>query len=116
MMNILPSWVTLLFVVTVLLTIILFYYSNGKQKKLAYYLVAWSIIHSLLAYFGFYQDVAAIPPRFGLVIVPVLIALIYRFYSSKKRIFLRAKKHSSKYFFTCCASAYRNYFTNAIQA
>jgi len=87
MMNILPSWVTLLFVVTVLLTIILFYYSNGKQEKLAYYLVAWSIIHSLLAYFGFYQDEAAIPPRFGLVIVPVLIALIYSFTPRKREYF-----------------------------
>ena len=73
----LPNWIDLLFIVTCILTIVLFYYSNGKPKKLTLLIIIWSIIQSLLAYLGFYQIIDTIPPRFVLVLVPTTLMIIY---------------------------------------
>ena len=73
----LPNWIDLLFIVTCILTIVLFYYSNGKPKKLTLLIIIWSIIQSLLAYLGFYQIIDTIPPRFVLVLVPTTLVIIY---------------------------------------
>ena len=73
----LPNWIDLTFVVTCILTIILFHYSNGKPKKLTFLIIIWSIIQSVLAYKGFYQITDSIPPRFGWVLIPTIFLIIY---------------------------------------
>lgn len=73
----LPIWIDLTFVVTCILTIILFHYSNGKPKKLTFLIIIWSIIQSVLAYKGFYQITDSIPPRFGWVLIPTIFLIIY---------------------------------------
>ena len=73
----LPIWVDSTFIATCVLTIILFYFSNGKPKKLMLLIISWSIMQSILAYIGFYQKTDSIPPRFGLVLFPTTILIIY---------------------------------------
>ena len=73
----LPIWIDLTFIVTCLLTISLFHFSNGKPKKLTLLIIGWSIMQSILAYIGFYQNTDSIPPRFGLVLIPTTILIIY---------------------------------------
>ena len=73
----LPNWIELLFLVTFVLTIGLFYNSNGKPKRLTFLIVLWSILQSILAYVGFYQNTDSIPPRFALVLIPATVLIIY---------------------------------------
>ncbi|MFL1897455.1 hypothetical protein ACJRPK_17270 [Aquimarina sp. 2-A2] len=73
----LPNWIVLTFIVTCIVTIGLFHFSNGKPKKLTLIIIIWSIAQSLLAYFGFYQIPDSTPPRFGLVLLPTTLFIIY---------------------------------------
>ena len=73
----LPNWIEFLFIVTCVLTIGLFHYSNGKPKRLTFLIILWSIAQSVLAYVGFYQVTDSIPPRFGLLLIPATVLIIY---------------------------------------
>jgi len=73
----LPIWIDFTFIFTCILTISLFHLSNGKSKKLILLIIIWSIIQSILAYIGFYQITDSIPPRFGIVLIPTTILIIY---------------------------------------
>ena len=73
----LPTWIEILFIFTCLLTIGLFHYSNGKPRNLTLFIIFWSVIQSILAYLGFYQITDSFPPRFGLVLIPTTLLIIY---------------------------------------
>jgi len=73
----LPSWIELTFLVAFLTTIILFYYSNGKPKLLTLMICIWAIVHSCLAYSLFYLDFQSTPPRFAFVLIPAIALIIY---------------------------------------
>ena len=83
----LPSWISLIFIVTCLFTIGLFRYSNGKPKKLTLLIIIWSIIQSVLAYLGFYQITDTIPPRFGFVLIPTTLLIIYGLFPKQQKWF-----------------------------
>ena len=87
----LPNWIDLTFVITCILTIVLFYFSNGKPKKLTLLIVAWSMMQSVLAYIGFYQITDTIPPRFGLVLIPATILIIYGLLHNQQRWFIEKR-------------------------
>lgn len=73
----LPLWIDALFLMTCLLTIVLFHYSNGQPKGLTWFIVLWSVLHSILAYLGFYQNTVVMPPRFALILIPSTAIIIY---------------------------------------
>jgi len=77
MIELLPPWISVLFLATSLLTIGFFYYANGKPKTLLSLIILWSALHSILAYSGFYKVTDSIHPRFGLVLVPAVLIIIY---------------------------------------
>lgn len=72
----LPYWIHVLFIIVFFLTLTFFYLSNNKPNKILGFIIFWGILHSVLAYIGFYQDLS-MPPRFGLVLIPAAIAIIY---------------------------------------
>jgi len=76
------------------MTVILFYYSNGKPKLLTLLLILWSTIHSLLAFNGFYENTIVTPPRFALVLIPSVFVIIFGLLSKRKEWFLRARETS----------------------
>ena len=73
----LPNWIEWLFVLTSVLTIGLFHFANGKPNQLTFLIVIWSVGQSVLAYTGFYQNTEVIPPRFLLVLIPILVFTIF---------------------------------------
>ncbi|WP_116216541.1 MULTISPECIES: hypothetical protein [unclassified Allomuricauda] len=73
----LPNWINLTFILAVIFCIGLFHYSNGKSKKLTLLIILWSLLQSILAFKGFYQNTSLIPPRFLLVLIPASIFIIY---------------------------------------
>jgi len=86
MISHLPNWINLLFITTWLLTVIFYYYSNGKAVKSTLVILLWSLVQSILAYQGFYQDTRAIPPRFALVLVPAVLLVCYALIYKKEQV------------------------------
>lgn len=82
----LPNWINLFFILITVITILFFYLSNGKPKKALIIILSWSIVQSILAYIGFYEDMSLIPPRFLLVLLPPLLLIIYTLVKNKKQI------------------------------
>jgi len=83
-----PLWISLLFLITAVATIVLFYYANSKPKLIAVIIVLWSAIHSVLAFYGFYQNTSAFPPRFGLVLLPTTLLIIYGLLPKQQQWFI----------------------------
>jgi len=83
-----PLWISLLFLITAVATIVLFYYANSKPKLIAVIIVLWSAIHSVLAFNGFYQNTSAFPPRFGLVLLPTTLLIIYGLLPKQQQWFI----------------------------
>ena len=73
----LPIWIEILFILTCIVTIGLFYYSNNKPKILTLFIILLSIVQSILAYNDFYQITDSFPPRFLFIILPSLLIIIY---------------------------------------
>jgi len=77
MIEILPSWINYLFIITCLITVFLFYKANGKRTKIFIGIVIYACLQSLIAYFGFYQVIDSVPPRVIFVMLPFLAMLAY---------------------------------------
>ncbi len=93
----LPTWIEIGFIATCILTIGLFHYSNGKPNGMTFLIVVWSIMHSVLAYTGFYQITDTSPPRFALVLLPVTALVIYGLLTKQKRYFQKKKMRLSTF-------------------
>ena len=88
----LPIWIDLTLIFTCVLTIILFHFSNGGPKKLTLLIIVWSIMQSILAYIGFYQNTDYIPPRFGLVLIPIICLIIYGLLPRQQKWFFETRQ------------------------
>lgn len=78
-METLPLYVGILFGVTTLLTIYLFYKAS-RNSKFAILLVAlWLVIQSIVSLTGFYTHVDTTPPRFPFLILPPVLIIISLF-------------------------------------
>ena len=80
----LPNWINWLFLLTAILTVGVFHFANGKPTKLTLFIVIWSLVNSILAFTGFYEKTDLIPPRFLLILIPVLSFIIFGL--TKKRL------------------------------
>ena len=86
-MNNLPIIVSILFVVITLLTVWQFYNAANKSITVIFCISAWLILQAVLALTGFYQVTQAIPPRFVLLIGPVLLLAILFLVTKRGRSF-----------------------------
>jgi len=91
MIDHLPNWINILFLLTTVVTIIIFYLANGRSNKLILLFITWSIVQSVLAYIGFYQDTQSIPPRFALVLLPSTLFIIYGLLPTPRKWILENK-------------------------
>ncbi len=69
----LPAHISLIFVLTVLLTFILFWRSNRWPRWLLWVLLGWLSLHGLLGYLEFYPQFEKLPPRFLILVIPALL-------------------------------------------
>ncbi|QWX85083.1 hypothetical protein H0I23_05455 [Cellulophaga sp. HaHaR_3_176] len=81
----LPIWIDILFILTFLGTIVIFYFSNNKPKLVTLLILIWSGIHCILAYNDFYKNTLAFPSRFTLILLPSLITIVYGATSKRKQ-------------------------------
>lgn len=96
MIDQLSNYVTIVFILTTLLTFVLFMYavtsSKLKQHRIwiGFGLTAWLVFHMLLSYNLFYvESIGDTPPKFPIIgLVPTFIVMIYLFNSTKGKEFI----------------------------
>lgn len=72
----LPNWINVIFLLTAGVTVLMFYFANGRRVDILIMLIIWSAIQSYLALKGFYHVTDTLPPRFVLVLLPTTILII----------------------------------------
>lgn len=87
----LPTWIEVLFLFTALMSILFFYFANGKSLRATFVIIIWSINHLIFAYSGFYHNLTAMPPRFALVLIPSTLAIIYGLLPKQKEWFMAVR-------------------------
>ena len=84
----LPIYIKLIFGLTTFLTMYLFLRATPKPKTIAFFLLAWLTIQSILGLSGFYTVTDAIPPRFLFLVMPPIMITIRLFATTKGRKFI----------------------------
>lgn len=84
----LPIYTYIVFFIAVLFTLIQFYYASKKQIKCIVLLIFWGILHSILAIFGFYDNTKTVPPRFLLIVFPMVAIILSYIFSKKMQLWL----------------------------
>lgn len=81
-------YINIVFVLTTLLTVVLFYKASNRSVMSLLVISAWLLIQGGLAFSGFYEVMDATPPRFPLIAVPALIFIAFLFITAPGRKFL----------------------------
>jgi hypothetical protein len=87
-MNNFPLYISIIFILTTLLAIILFYIASGFSKKAVIIILIWLILQTVLGLTGFYVKTDAFPPRFLFLAVPALLFIIMLFAIPRGKSFI----------------------------
>lgn len=87
-MEYLPSYISIVFGLTTLLTIGFFYKSAGSSIAALLILLIWAAAQSVIGLSGFYIVTNTIPPRFLLLVLPPFIFITALFLTAKGRQFI----------------------------
>jgi len=88
MIDSLPPYVSLIFILTTILTLWLFAKADHYSKLTIFIIVLWLSVQGLISLSEFYADTTSMPPRFILLILPALLVVISLFISPKGRRYL----------------------------
>jgi len=84
----LPIYIPLAFMLTTVLTVVIFYKATHYSKPPMYTLIAWLGLQGAVALTGFYLDTGSFPPRFVLLILPALLGILLLFVTHRGRQFI----------------------------
>ena len=84
----LPPYISIVFGLTTLLTVGLFYKAANRSNTTLIMLFAWLALQAYIGLSGFYTITDSIPPRFILLVLPPLLFIIGLFTTSKGRQYI----------------------------
>jgi hypothetical protein len=92
----LPLYIPIIFIGTVLATLAFLVFairqsnlSRSGANIVLLVLIVWLFFQSVVSLKGFYYtDTRSMPPRFGLLIVPPLLVIIFLFITRRGRVFM----------------------------
>ncbi|WP_462252049.1 hypothetical protein [Ferruginibacter sp.] len=87
-MNILPIYISIIFIAATLLTIAFFYKAANHSTAVLLILIGWIILQTVLGLSGFYVNFTALPPRFIFLAAPALLLIAVIFISTKGKQFI----------------------------
>ena len=87
-MNNLPVYISIIFVLTTILTVVFFYKAARHSRNFLIVAFAWMIIQTVLALRMFYTLTTTIPPRIILLAVPPLVIIVCLFITTRGKRFL----------------------------
>ena len=88
MISNLPIYVYHIFLLAIIYAIILFYFASNKNLKIIIGIISWGIIQSTLSILGFYENTMTIPPRFLLMVMPMMMIVFASIFSKKMKNWL----------------------------
>jgi len=84
----LPVFISLLFGLTTILTVWIFYKATGNSKLVLLLITIWLALQTFIAISGFYTQTNTFPPRFLLLVLPPALLITSLFMSTKGRNFI----------------------------
>ncbi|MBI2269287.1 MAG: hypothetical protein HYU69_02910 [Bacteroidetes bacterium] len=84
----LPTYISLVFGLTTILTVGLFYKATNNSKTTLIILLTWLALQTAIGLSGFYTVTDTIPPRFLLLVLPPILLIIGLFTTSKGRQYI----------------------------
>lgn len=87
-METIPLYVKVIFILTTLLTVLLFYKATQNARTTLLVLLGWLFLQGLIALSGFYLVTDTIPPRFLLAVGPPLLFVLILFLIPQGKKFL----------------------------
>ena len=84
----LPAFISIVFGLTTLLTVGLFYKATNNSKLTLVILLIWLAVQAVIGLSGFYTVTDTIPPRFLLLVVPPILLIIGLFTTSSGRQYI----------------------------
>jgi len=88
MISNLPIYVYLIFLLAIIYAFILFYFASNKNLNIIIGIISWGIIQSTLSILGFYENTMTIPPRFLLMVMPMMVIVFASLFSKKMKNWL----------------------------
>jgi hypothetical protein len=87
-MSHLPFYISFIFVLTVFLTVLVFYIATKKSKTTLVILSSWLLLQAIISLTGFYTVTSNAPPRSTLLIFPPIILIIILFLTPKGKKYI----------------------------
>jgi hypothetical protein len=84
----LPNFVNIIFVITTLLTILFLYKASNWNNATLLLIAAWVLIQGIVASTRFYTNTTIIPPRFLLLVLPPLLVIVLLFLTPKGIVYI----------------------------
>lgn len=84
----LPSYISIIFGLTTILTSWTFYKAAGNSKPVLLVILVWLAVQTFIASSGFYTVTDTLPPRFLLLVLPPFLVIAGLFMSPKGRKFI----------------------------
>lgn len=84
----LPYYVSLIFTLTTLFTVWIFYKAANKSTLTLTILLSWMVLQAPVAYSGFYTVTNTFPPRFMLLVLPPMLFILGLFLTRNGRQYL----------------------------
>ncbi len=85
-----PAYIEIVFELTTLLTVYLFYKASNHSKIVLIVLLAWLIVQMLVSKTGFYTVTDSMPPRLLFLVVPAFASITALFLTDSGRRFVDA--------------------------
>ncbi|WP_214072913.1 hypothetical protein [Mucilaginibacter sp. dw_454] len=82
----LPNYISIIFILTVLLTLLLLSGATHYSKTIIMVTLAWLVLQSIIGLSGFYTVVIGTPPRFMLLLAPPVVFIIILFATNNGRM------------------------------
>jgi hypothetical protein len=83
-----PLYVDVIFIITTLITVSIFFYAAGRSTITLLVLFAWVALQAIIGFNGFYEITNTLPPRFILMVLPPLLAIAVLFITKKGRKYI----------------------------
>jgi hypothetical protein len=84
----LPLYISIVFGLTTLLTVLIFYQAANRSKTTLVVLLLWLGLQAMVSLSGFYTVTNSVPPRFALLAGPALLFIIILFLTKPGRQYL----------------------------
>jgi hypothetical protein len=84
----LPSYISIVFILTTLITVFLLFLAANKSVTTLVLVLVWLIIQSILSIKGYYLVTDTTPPHFALLLGPALLMIMLLFITKKGRTYI----------------------------